>query len=90
MKKIGVKYCGGCNPRYDRGGIFHAIESRLKEAHFEHAEEGVNYDALLVISGCTSSCASYEHYNYNNIVVHIKGTEDLDRAIKELEILMED
>jgi hypothetical protein len=90
MIKIGVKYCGGCNPRFDRGAIFHTIQSRLKEAHFEHAKEGVIYDALLVISGCTNNCASYSQYEYNKGVVHIMDSNDIDRAVIELRGLMED
>jgi hypothetical protein len=90
MIKIGVKYCGGCNPRFERGKLFHSIKSRLKEAHFEHAKEGVNYDALLVISGCTNNCASFQQYKYNKGVVNIKDSSELDRAVKELRELMED
>ena len=90
MFKIGIKYCGGCNPRFDRGAIYHTIQSRLEEAHFEHAKEGVNYDALLVISGCLSACASYQQYKYSKGVVHIKDSSELDKAILELKRLMED
>ena len=24
--KVGVKFCGGCNPRYDRGGLLRKIK----------------------------------------------------------------
>lgn len=89
MFEIGVKYCGGCNPRFNRGELYHSIQSRLEEAHFEHAKEGVIYDALLVISGCSSACASYEQYNYNKGVVHIADYRDLDKAIFKLREYME-
>ena len=70
--------------------MFHSIQSRLEEAHFEHAKEGVNYDALLVVSGCTNNCASYKQYKYNKGVVHVKDSGELDKAILELKRIMED
>ena len=71
--KVGIKYCGGCNPRYDRA----AFVSRLLPAHpewdTEYSQEGVHYDRLYVICGCTSCCASYEQYDAEKV---IKITDD--------------
>jgi hypothetical protein len=70
MKRVGVKYCGGCNPAYDRHAAFETIREGVRasaaasgaEATFEKAEEGVIYDALLVICGCANRCASTAQY----------------------------
>ncbi|MDD3169415.1 MAG: hypothetical protein PHC91_08155, partial [Eubacteriales bacterium] len=60
---IGVKFCGGCNPRYDRGKAFEAIKKQTQgEAEYVIAQEGMEYDRLLVIGGCTNCCASYCQY----------------------------
>lgn len=57
---IFVKYCGGCNPRYDRKKIV----DRLKEDF-----EGINIisrldkkicDFVVVIAGCTSACVNHD------------------------------
>ncbi len=65
--KVGIKYCGGCNPRYDRA----VYAKALCEAHptwdCEHAQEETPYDLLLVVGGCSSCCAGYEQYRYKEV-----------------------
>lgn len=53
MCRAAIKFCGGCNPRYDRGARYQAFRKRLSAvAAFESPQEGVHYDFLLVIAGC--------------------------------------
>ena len=42
--KIGVRFCGGCNPRYDRGAFYNEIIECYPDHDFEIAKEGVFYD----------------------------------------------
>lgn len=56
---FGIKYCGGCNPQYDR--VF--IASKFKEyIGCEHSVEpvkvGITYDVVIVLCGCTCACAN--------------------------------
>ena len=55
--RIGVKYCGGCNPRYDRVALVHRLMEERPEDRFEAAVPGEVYDQLLVVCGCLSQCA---------------------------------
>lgn len=50
---MGVKYCGGCNPRFDRA---RAVQE-LGFGQAEPARAGVRYQTLLVVCGCTARCA---------------------------------
>ncbi len=57
---IGVKFCGGCDPVYDRVEYFESI----KEAAGDHLD-WVSYDSsaferLLVINGCGRACSLKE------------------------------
>jgi len=59
----GIKFCGGCNPRYDRGLALEKLRSNFNgEIEMRFAEENIDYDILLVIGGCTNCCASYQQY----------------------------
>lgn len=54
--KIGVKFCGGCDPVYDRVEYFQSIQ----EAAGNHLD-WVSYDSsafetLLIINGCGRAC----------------------------------
>ena len=87
--KCGVKFCGGCNPHYQRGDAFRKIQADLPEIEFEYAEEGVGYDHLLVIGGCTACCPIIEQYTVNGDVLkmwsadHVKNIEEkLEEKLK--------
>lgn len=70
MKKCAVKFCGGCNPRYDRGAAYRTIaEALADEAVFETAKEGTHYDVLLIIRGCTQCPYLYETIDADERVI---------------------
>jgi 4-hydroxybutyrate CoA-transferase len=55
--KIGVKYCGGCNPEYDRKKSFDKLYEELKDIYqFESVAVGIEYDIVLVLCGCARAC----------------------------------
>ena len=80
--KCGVKFCGGCNPHYQRGDAFRRIQADLPEIEFEYAEEGIGYDHLLVIGGCTACCPIIDQYTVNGDVLKM-WSEDHVKIIEE-------
>jgi len=88
--KCGVKFCGGCNPRYDRGDAFRQIRDELSDIDFVHAEEGDAIDNLLVIGGCTACCASYEQYDVKGNVFKMWDKDHIENIKKQLKVTMED
>ena len=58
--KVGVRYCGGCNPRFDRVAGVRRLEDACPWAAFEGARPGVCYTLLLIVGGCTACCPSQE------------------------------
>lgn len=56
MGKRAVKYCGGCNPRYDRAALVKALEDRLGQT-LSLAGPGCRYDEVFVVCGCPARCA---------------------------------
>jgi len=89
MFKVGVRYCGGCNPRYERDRLVEYIKEKLKQVDFQIAKEGVIYDALLVVSGCTSMCVSFEQFQSKKGIVKVNSEDDKDEAVNSLLMLME-
>lgn len=65
---VGVKYCGGCNPTYDRGLKIKETLAEHPDWKWEYAQEGKEYDILLVAYGCMRACAAINQYNYKEIV----------------------
>lgn len=58
--RIGIKYCGGCNPRYDRTSFVEKLIDEYKSILFETAKDNVCYDVVIVICGCTSACVNHD------------------------------
>jgi len=58
VKTIIVKYCGGCNPLYDRVELVRRVEEALSNSvRFTPVGEEKEGDAVLVVSGCHVRCA---------------------------------
>ena len=56
--QIGVRYCGGCNPTYDRVNVVKKLQKFFPEFSFVNAESGKSYPAVLIVNGCTNACTS--------------------------------
>jgi 4-hydroxybutyrate CoA-transferase len=56
--KIGIKFCGGCNPRYDRGAYARTLSAqhRRNGDEVEIVETDRFYDVVYVICGCGVAC----------------------------------
>jgi len=83
MLKIGIKYCGGCNPYYDRVALVKRVEGRLrgKVEFISAADDGV--DLVLAVEGCNTACADLSSFEGKKIRV-ITQNEDADAFIQEL------
>lgn len=69
--KCGVRFCGGCNPRFERGAVYRDMQKEISNIEFDYAAEDEIYDILLVIGGCPSCCASYEQFQVKGDVYKI-------------------
>jgi hypothetical protein len=81
--KIGLKYCGGCNPRYNRVALVRCIERQCGDVieFVDPGTEGVNF--ILAVHGCEVSCANLEPFD-GIPVRHVSCVEDAERLIGEI------
>ena len=80
---VGIKYCGGCNPEYDRVALVEQIRCVLKgKVEFVSAQsEGV--ELILAVQGCATACADLTPFKGLQIKI-ITKTEDAERFIQEV------
>lgn len=76
--RVGIRYCGGCNPRYDRGALVRRLTALHPDWQVRIAAEGVPYDWLLVVGGCPCCCAAYEQFTYAGLKKIWEDVEDID------------
>lgn len=74
--KAGLKYCGGCNPRYERRNIVKKMLTDYPEIVCEPIQEDACYDFILVICGCRASCSTYSALEKYQNVIFVCGEED--------------
>lgn len=84
---VRIKYCGGCNPRYDRKAVAEKLRAAFPESRFvEMGDEGP-FDRVIVLCGCSASCASHEDLQgkYGKIVTaSAEECETLEIALKKI------
>jgi len=86
-KKIGIQYCGGCNPTYERVELIERIQSRLGNQFLFVRHDSPRLDALVLVNGCPRSCATKE-IRHKQIPHHSAvGEGDFEGMIDWLTIL---
>lgn len=87
MLKCAIKFCGGCNPSYDRGAAYRNISSQLAGvAEFSLPKDDVQYDVLLILRGCTGCPYLYEEISATHRIICVNQTEadDAPNRIRKL------
>ena len=82
--KIGVKYCGGCNPNYDRVALVKRIEERLKGTASLVRADSDGISLVLAVVGCSTACADISPFEGLEIRV-ITCPEDAELLIRHVE-----
>ena len=77
---VGVRYCGGCNPRFDRVAAVGHLAAACPQAAVEPAEPGKVYDLLLIVGGCFACCADQTGL-MGRMRVEIRQERDFDQAL---------
>lgn len=58
--KIGIKYCGGCNSRYDRTKEVEKLKKQFPQHEFTYQVDTAICDICLLVCGCMTACVSPE------------------------------
>ncbi len=61
-----VKFCGGCNSRYDRTDVYQKLKRKHKNLRYAEADQPC--DILYVICGCTAQCTDISGINAGKTV----------------------
>jgi len=57
-RKVGIKYCGGCNHSYERVEMIQQVQSLLKDRFTFSIHDQQDLDIMLLVSGCPRACAN--------------------------------
>ena len=86
ITKIAVRYCGGCNPSYQRGASVRGLQKRFPHLQLLNFEPTDVYRAVLIVCGCSARCAGQADLPVD-IPRLVMAQEDIERAAEFLEKL---
>jgi 4-hydroxybutyrate CoA-transferase len=85
MLKVGIKYCGGCNPSYERVEMVQQVQSVLKDRFIFSVNDQQDSDIMLLVCGCPRACADKNSNDLNVPSRSIIGEGDFKSLIDWLE-----
>lgn len=77
--RIGLKYCGGCNPNYERSSIVKRAREEYPHILFELWDPDEEYETVLVICGCLEECFTFSCGNSRGGSIPIRAPEEYQR-----------
>lgn len=82
--RIGLKFCGGCNPYYKRGETVQELVKKFPQFRFEIVRESEYYDIVLLVCGCIRGCIEYYCGALTNRYIVLRSPEDFNSLISEM------
>jgi len=80
--RIGLKYCGGCSPRYDRVQAVGYLRERLKDTVDLVSYEDPDIEGILVVAGCPTACVDLTSFKKRPVWV-VTSSEGIDDFIEK-------
>ena len=81
MLRVALKFCGGCNPDYDRVSVAETVHRRLNDrVDFVSADSCDDIDIVLVLAGCESACTDLSAFE-DCETAFIRSVKDAERKV---------
>ena len=83
---IALKYCGGCNPRYNRVACVDNLEKTMRDLNisFVPYNEKDQFDYCLLVSGCNRNCLSDKAFTNCLNILAVSAAEEFSNIKNEL------
>jgi hypothetical protein len=83
MLKVWIKYCGGCNPGYDRVALADYVRKSLhgRVEFVSLGSEGI--DLVLAVEGCSTCCTDLSPFK-GKPIHFISRIEDAGRFLQKI------
>jgi hypothetical protein len=95
IKKVALKYCGGCNPGFDRVAYVESVKSAAGPVIEWVTLDDEGFDTVLLICGCETACPlrslDFSRYTQSVSIKNDKvSPKDLVKILLESEEANED
>ena len=83
---VGLKYCGGCKPDYDRVALVETLQRHLDDRVNWVRADDPTAELILAVHGCLTACADLEPYQAKPIFA-IAGPETAEAFVRQVQTL---
>lgn len=90
VKTIRIKFCGGCNPAYDRLALAKRVQKLVAAAEGVEMVTDGQPDVLVVICGCSCACADVEAFDGADIVMFTSDAPESPGMVKLRQLVDDD
>ncbi len=81
--RLGLKYCGGCNPEYDRVALVEDLANRLGSKIEFVSPHSRDVDFILAVEGCATACADLSPFE-GLVIRIITAPEQAEALVREI------
>lgn len=82
--KIGIRYCGGCNPQYERVEMIQRVQALVGDRLLFIRHDQQNLDGLITVNGCPRACGAKGLNQREGSHLSITEKDDLNRLVEWL------
>jgi len=84
--RIGVKYCGGCSPRYGRVQAVAYLREELRDSVEFVSYEASDIEGVLVVTGCPTACVDLTPFKDRPVWV-VTSRKDAEGFVETINIM---
>lgn len=82
-KKIGIKFCGNCNPQINTVQLLQELKNHYNNVEFVKWDE-LEYDLLIILSSCSVGCATHPNFMGTKIILNSNSINYETVSLEEL------
>ncbi len=87
FSRSGIKYCGGCNPGYERVEMIERVRFGFNDQFLFLRHDEPDIDVLVLMSGCHRACAGKDLNTAKIPHCSVTGENDFNNLINWLKSL---
>lgn len=88
--RIGIKFCGGCNPRYDRGSCVKKLKESFPKVSWVNTSKEKICDYWLLVCGCQRGCVDSNVFAARQEVIKLYSPTDFEKTRQKIEKSLKD
>jgi hypothetical protein len=84
VKKVALKFCGGCDPAYDRVEYWEEIRDAAGDRIVWVTMDDDEYEVVLGVNGCRKACLEEELGPLSRFISLVEEDRDIQKVVDKI------